>query len=354
MAVQAARPASCVGCHGGGADSHLAAGMPCEKCHVPVTQTELTTTQIALFPMPPSHSAEDFLASHPGLAAENIQQCSVCHARESCTVCHLNADLVPEIQALGTDKRIAALVASKEGRWPTPESHLSDDWIRVHGGMAEATPVQCSDCHAQQSCENCHAQPDPLVSSVIAALPRAVEGGPQGVQTASSMPPHAKDFVIVHQTAAATESGTCASCHQETFCTDCHDASMAPSFHDVNYVLQHNADAMAEFTECVSCHSSEVFCRDCHSNLGAGVVTGANGGYHDASTDWLMTHGRAARQGLETCTTCHQQTSCLKCHSAKAGWRVNPHGPDFDPSRVADRSQISCGICHFGFQVEGN
>ncbi len=229
MAVQAARPASCVGCHGGGADSHLAAGMPCEKCHVPVTQTELTTTQIALFPMPPSHSAEDFLASHPGLAAENIQQCSVCHARESCTVCHLNADLVPEIQALGTDKRIAALVASKEGRWPTPESHLSDDWIRVHGGMAEATPVQCSDCHAQQSCENCHAQPDPLVSSVIAALPRAVEGGPQGVQTASSMPPHDKDFVIVHQTAAATESGTCASCHQETFCTDCHDASMAPS-----------------------------------------------------------------------------------------------------------------------------
>jgi hypothetical protein len=129
---------------------------------------------------------------------------------------------------------------------------------------------------------------------------------------------------------------------------------MAPSFHDVNYVMQHNADAMAEFTECVSCHSSEVFCRDCHSNLGAGVVAGANGGYHDASTDWLMTHGRAARQGLETCTTCHQQTSCLKCHSAKAGWRVNPHGPDFDPSRVADRSQISCGICHFGFQVEGN
>ena len=57
--------------------------------------------------------------------------------------------------------------------------------------------------------------------------------------------------------------------------------------------------------------------------------------------------GRAA--GLESCTTCHQQTECLACHSAKEGWRVNPHGPDFDPERAADRSTQSCAICHTGY-----
>jgi len=49
---------------------------------------------------------------------------------------------------------------------------------------------------------------------------------------------------------------------------------------------------------------------------------------------------------MEECASCHQQTSCLRCHSAKAGLRINPHGPGFDPDRVADRSTMSCGICH--------
>ena len=57
----------------------------------------------------------------------------------------------------------------------------------------------------------------------------------------------------------------------------------------------------------------------------------------------------AARQGMESCSTCHQQTECLACHSAKQGWRVNPHGPDFDPERAADRSTQSCAICHTGY-----
>ena len=71
-----------------------------------------------------------------------------------------------------------------------------------------------------------------------------------------------------------------------------------------------------------------------------------------AQPDWLIVHGRAARQGMEECTTCHQQTSCLRCHSARAGWRINPHGPDFDPKRIAQRSTESCSICHTRGQIE--
>ena len=101
-------------------------------------------------------------------------------------------------------------------------------------------------------------------------------------------------------------------------------------------------------SDCTACHSTEVFCRTCHTNLGVGA-TGqrGTGAYHDAQPDWLLGHGKAARQGLAECTTCHQQTSCLRCHSAKFGLRISPHGQDFDPKRVADRSTMSCGHCHF-------
>jgi hypothetical protein len=73
--------------------------------------------------------------------------------------------------------------------------------------------------------------------------------------------------------------------------------------------------------------------------------------FHDAQPDWLLAHGQAARLGMEECASCHEQNSCLRCHSAKSGWRINPHGPGFDPGRVADRSQMSCAICHYRDQI---
>ena len=88
--------------------------------------------------------------------------------------------------------------------------------------------------------------------------------------------------------------------------------------------------------------SVDKFCRDCHANQGVAQDGRQNGGYHDGVANWLQQHGAAARQGMESCTTCHQQTECLACHSAKEGWRVNPHGPDFDPERASDRSTQSC------------
>jgi hypothetical protein len=98
--------------------------------------------------------------------------------------------------------------------------------------------------------------------------------------------------------------------------------------------------------ECAACHSEEAFCRDCHTGLGfaAGGRTGA--AFHDAQPDWLLAHGQAARQDLESCVACHSEATCLRCHSAKTGFRVSPHGPDFDPDHVADKSTQSCGICH--------
>jgi predicted CXXCH cytochrome family protein len=118
-------------------------------------------------------------------------------------------------------------------------------------------------------------------------------------------PGHTPDFKTQHSTAAAAELPDCTQCHQETFCVDCHDGPVNPGFqyHPANFVTRHSAESWAA----------------------------------------------AARQGMDSCVSCHQQTECLACHSAKAGWRVNPHGPDFDPDRAADRSTQSCAICHTGY-----
>ncbi|MDP2470390.1 MAG: cytochrome c3 family protein [Candidatus Palauibacterales bacterium] len=165
-------------------------------------------------------------------------------------------------------------------------------------------------------------------------------------------PGHTPEFKTQHGTAAAAGLPNCTQCHQqESFCVDCHDGPVNPRFqyHPANFVTRHGAEAWSEPVECAECHSREVFCRDCHSNQGVAMDGRQNGGYHDGVANWQQQHGVAARQGMDSCVSCHQQTECLACHSAKAGWRVNPHGPDFDPTRAEDRSTQACGICHTGY-----
>ena len=100
----------------------------------------------------------------------------------------------------------------------------------------------------------------------------------------------------------------------------------------------------AQLQTCTECHSNEVFCRDCHSTQGFAVADQTGAAFHDAVPDWFMAHGKAARQGLDACASCHSQTSCLRCHSAVEGFRINPHGPDFNAD--AEKAKGSCTICH--------
>ncbi len=382
MEVGAPRPATCFECHDGA--SHLAAGTECSFCHLTLAKaSSLTAGQIAGFPALPSHDRDDFIWEHGTAAAGADANCAYCHARESCSRCHLNAGDLGPIAALPADPRLAALREGEPGWWPTPPSHERSDWATVHGTEAAGSLESCANCHARPSCSGCHGDGAPF----LAALPKPVEGGPAGVQVVALRPPgHTFTFAAEHATAAALGLPNCAACHTEGWCSDCHafrgtgqpprpsvpsarhedrsadqgpgvaavpTAETAGGFHPVDFVMRHAADAYAVRSDCTSCHSTEVFCRDCHTNLGVGDDRATRGNsFHNAQPDWLLAHGKAARQGMEECATCHQQSSCLRCHSAKAGWRVNPHGPDFDPERVADRSVQSCAICHTSDIIE--
>jgi hypothetical protein len=69
-------------------------------------------------------------------------------------------------------------------------------------------------------------------------------------------------------------------------------------------------------------------------------------GYHDAKQGFLLNHGQAARQSLESCVSCHAERDCLTCHSAQGARRFNPHGPGFDPGTLKRKSPSMCTACH--------
>ncbi|HKK27888.1 MAG TPA: cytochrome c3 family protein [Gemmatimonadota bacterium] len=424
MEVAGPRPELCVGCHAHRAPSHLASDR-CRGCHRPLAEaTTLPAALIADFPRPRWHERPDFiLVGHGERASRSVASCSVCHARESCSRCHLNGAALDPVRALAPDSRVAGLVSGRAGEWPAPPSHAASGWEYLHGERARAAIGTCANCHAAASCAACHGS---ARTGPIAELPRAIPGGPSGARVRAAGPPgHGPRFRTGHGIAAGARLPRCSSCHVETECAACHDASvsgggMVPGalarpdrhgrvaadtspgsaegdtaagraagdtvrtpppvsetaepppagprrtgdegaawaegleggFHPMDFVLRHGAAAFGRRVECSECHSSEAFCRSCHERQGRAAenrqVTQA---FHDAEPDWLLAHGRAARQGLDECASCHRQSSCLRCHSARAGLRIDPHGPDFDPDRIAGRSVMSCGICHTKEQV---
>lgn len=397
MDVARADPATCTGCHAHSAPEHLAAGASCSTCHAPLAETPaLSVERIAAFPRPPSHDSSGFLFEHGAIGGVAGESCAVCHARETCARCHLNADALPRVQRLAPDARVAALASEEAPEWPEPASHERAGWDFGHGEVAAAGPQECANCHAEASCRTCHGDAD---IPAIAALPEPGVGEPAGVRVARRRPPgHTAGFVTQHGGAAAANMPNCASCHRESQCVDCHanpgrgtaefsprgagrssmgpgerdaqgseDAGLLrhrapspdtpgegrPGYHPANFLLRHGAEAFSVQTVCSDCHSTEAFCRDCHQSTGVSIAAGggAGGAFHDAQPNWFFEHGRAARQGMEMCASCHQQTSCLRCHSAKAGLRINPHGPGFDADRLAARSTMSCGICHTAEQI---
>lgn len=337
----------CLTCHA--AEGHLSADAECSLCHRPLSEAaELTADQVSGFPVPDNHAAPDWWSTHGGLAIKDGFRCSICHARETCETCHLNAEALEPIRKLPRDPRVADQTAVISPNWPRPADHDPRLWPDAHGAAARRNIGACASCHVQQGCTGCHGPVD-AGPAVVRELPRAGAAGPGGIQLAGRTPPgHTPEFGRQHGVAALMGNPRCAACHEtEVFCNRCHEAPRAPEFHPLGYLNRHAADVYARDLECASCHSNETFCRSCHEGVGLSPARPKSSSYHDAQPFWLLAHGQAARLGMESCVSCHQQKDCLRCHSAKSGWRVSPHGPDFDAERMSDKNPVLCARCHF-------
>lgn len=339
MAVVRPQPERCLACHRSEA-AHLDPAQNCRTCHAPLAETELPVERVASLPRPPAHFSSDFLESHGRTAADPSVYCATCHAQQSCARCHMNAATLPAIQALPRDDRIASLVAGRAAEYFHPASHDDRSWAWLHGPNAMDDVTSCADCHARSSCQTCHKAGD---VPVFQGLPTPAQE-PRGV-TVTPGRVHEPGFRTAHDVAAARDE-TCASCHEQDFCSSCHQGASTPEFHGPDFMERHGADLYRASSDCASCHTTETFCRDCHASEGMQSGGQVGGGFHTAQPFWLLGHGQAARQALESCASCHAQSDCARCHSASGGWGINPHGADFDADRMRSANPVLCRSCH--------
>lgn len=276
-------------------------------------------------------------------------ECNACHAGVSsgkaeelfpqpsmCAPCHDGAT-APSIRWKTPAPRESSLRFTHTTHpFPCAMCHLPESPEDL-AAMSLPQPETCLGCHAPgqkhlqvEDCGTCHAP----VTSLRVRGP----GGPT--------PFHGPGFTESHGPAAGADQPRCSSCHAENTCIQCHDAQGSPGFHPLNFLASHGREAFGRVSDCTSCHQQEAFCRECH--LGVGLQGGGTvaAPFHSNQPAWILSHPQAARQDLESCVSCHQQSDCLRCHSASIGMRVSPHGPGFNASGLADRNLGMCRICH--------
>ncbi len=347
----------CLACHKLPSEHLAAPDTACANCHLPLAAAKtLTEARIKAFGIPANHRDPGFVAKgvtgHGTLAkgtggASVAASCATCHARDFCLACHVNAPETALIQALGVDRRSLAIKAELKA----PVGHQAPDFGRRHGEKVGSKAETCSTCHTQQSCLACHAG---ALTSSIRLLAAAGAGRAVGAVVTRKKPAtHTADFDQQHASLATAAERSCAACHARPMCLQCHrpDPARAGGYHPAGFLGRHPAAAYARETSCADCHNPQQFCASCHAQVGM-IATRplGTGNYHDAKRFFLFGHGQAARQGLESCVSCHAERDCLTCHSSVAARRFNPHGPGFDPNRLRRKNPQMCTACH-GFSI---
>jgi hypothetical protein len=349
MAVQLAVVGRCLSCHAPSAQQHYV-DAPCATCHVPLVETRFTPERMLSLPYPQDHAQADFLSRlHGRLAATSPERCATCHARQRCESCHVDAAanaIIAKIPAAPSTLRLPVFAA----HYFTPESHHAASWLETHG--ASAATGSCGTCHVREDCAVCHRAPLP---QPVAVIPTRAETEAPGIGLKRMAPPsHARStFLEEHGTLASASSASCNTCHSQRQCKSCHEAPGRTAFHPANFLERHASAAWSRRLECSNCHEVAVFCRACHVRMGMGTSGRLTQGFHDAEPLWLLRHGQAARQGLESCASCHKQSDCLQCHSTLGAFHVNPHGPDFDAVRAHQKNPVICFACHVVDPLKG-
>ncbi len=349
----------CIGCHVPGSEHFATRNDKCATCHLPLAEAKaLSREEVARFPVPSWHKTPGFglggghakLAQvrPPGGGLTVAPSCATCHARDFCIGCHVNALEVPAIQALAPDERSLA----HRFTFGAPPSHASAGWLGSHGRTAIRNSVSCAACHTQSSCAACH-QGVPLPRAVTSMQQAGPERG-RGAQIVRRPPPsHTAFWREQHSREANASPRACATCHVRTDCLTCHRPDGArPSgsrdFHPTGFLVRHPAAAYSRQTTCNDCHNYQQFCASCHAQAGLNARRGLGSSrFHDAKAGFILGHGQAARQGLETCVSCHVERDCTACHGAIGrGFGFNPHGPGFDAVRLRKRNPEMCIACH--------
>jgi hypothetical protein len=178
---------------------------------------------------------------------------------------------------------------------------------------------------------------------------------------------HQGDWLKVHGAMARPSAESCAACHDQTYCAECHAAQSTPArpsvifpeevkrsfIHRGDYVSRHQIEAQSNPASCRTCHGSP-FCAACHT--AQGVTQNAINVRDPHPAGWSTDvgtshfHGDAARRDILSCAGCHDNGAasvCIGCHQM-GGVGGNPHPNAFLSRHKGEEphNKAMCSACH--------
>jgi hypothetical protein len=288
----------------------------------------------------------------------NEAKCLECHAawkrQNECSKCH-------------ADVKYA-------GPWPLREPHLQfshafhidrfgEDCTRCHKQLSEPDhPVPLSAGHA--ACLQCHDHADQYADARCSTCHVDLKHYPLKPVVELS---HQGDFLRRHAIVARAGTASCAACHEQNFCLDCHArTAMTPIevrlpdrpdrqfVHWNDFIGRHPVEARADPASCTRCHAL-TSCENCHRQ--ENVAPGAANARNPHPQGWTVRgagpsfHGDAARRDIVSCAACHDQgagSNCVACHKV-GGVGGNPHPSGFLSRHAGDdlHRNRTCAVCHY-------
>jgi hypothetical protein len=293
--------------------------------------------------------------------APRMERCAPCHPAAAgvapatavtpeCRKCHTR---------LGPNERPAPALIPRPNVRFSHAAHRGEGCASCHPRAAAAAPRSgerdvmgmpgCLECHRglpgkRAACRTCH---------LVHADGRMVTRVGGAVLTPPSWldgPSHGPEWVGTHAARAGADSRSCASCHREKECQDCHTGRLRPArVHPGDWIAAHGLSTRLDNPSCRSCHRTQSFCLGCHRRSGVAPDSPAaarppgSGRYHGGMA--VRDICRRARYDIVGCASCHSEGSCIRCHA-----RIDPHPAGWSRrcGPLARRNQGACVKCHDG------
>ncbi len=258
------------------------------------------------------------------------------------------------------------------GPWPKREPRLKldhaahiervkEDCTRCHSRLSEPhEPAPLSDGHA--GCLKCHGHADQYADARCDNCHVDLSSYPLRPVSEVS---HQGDFLRRHANVAKASSKSCAVCHDQNFCLDCHartasvpietklaDRPDRQFIHRQDFLGRHSVEARADPAQCQRCHSVST-CETCHENSRVSANVSSTNPHPPG---WTLPgspqfHGDAARRNIQSCASCHDQgdaSNCVSCHKV-GGIGGDPHPAGFRSHHDINEARTDgrCIACHF-------
>lgn len=299
---------------------HIESGVACVECHAPILKSSRLQANVVDVQLPTKS--------------------------ETCLGCH---DPVPDYKPV---QRFAPAVRFDHAAHIPRLKGAKDECQGCHVKVAEPgsfAPI----VPAMATCTACHNHAQDFAVGRCMPCHVDLKGYEKPVQQYT----HEAQFLETHGRWARQNVSTCASCHDQTMCSQCHTATtrpMPPSvqfpekvtaefIHRGDWISRHAMEAAADPVSCSKCHGTG-YCQSCHQFQGVAPGGASIRDPHPAG--WISVHGAAARQNILSCAACHNQGAtslCVACHSS--GGR-NPHPPGWKGTTAQIGSNPMCRICH--------